>query len=153
MTGSKPLPLDNSVSHVAEMMRLLTFLGKHGASDLHLKVGDPPYARIGGHLRQMQMPSINDTSEVTNMIRPALPHAGRYRKRFGWLYLWEVEDSGLEPLTSCMPCYPDKRRIFALPSRISSILSRNRMLASHCTRLQNEAVNYRIRATTVAQKP
>ena len=37
------------------MKRLLAFLGKHGASDLHLKVGYPPYVRIGGYLRQLQI--------------------------------------------------------------------------------------------------
>lgn len=73
MMSSKSLPLDNSVSHVAEMMRLLAFLGKHGASDLHLKVGYAPYTRIGGHLRQMQLPPIEDSSHITNMIRPLVP--------------------------------------------------------------------------------
>jgi len=56
-----------------EMKRLLSFLGKHGASDLHLKVGYPPYVRIGGYLRQLQMPQIADTGRMTEMIRPLVP--------------------------------------------------------------------------------
>jgi twitching motility protein PilT len=70
---SAPHVPPHSAAHTAEMLRLLTFLGKHGASDLHVKVGYPPYARIGGHLRQMQLPPIQDTSEVTNMIMPFVP--------------------------------------------------------------------------------
>jgi twitching motility protein PilT len=60
-----------------EMKRLLSFLGKHGASDLHLKVGYPPYVRIGGYLRQLQLPPIADTAQMTDMIRPLVP-VGRW---------------------------------------------------------------------------
>ena len=56
-----------------EMKRLLSFLGKHEASDLHLKVGYPPYVRIGGHLRKLEMPPIPDTLCVHEMIRPLAP--------------------------------------------------------------------------------
>ena len=62
-----PLPPD------ADMKRLLSFLGKHGASDLHLKVGYPPYVRIGGYLRQLQLPPIADTGRMTEMLRPLVP--------------------------------------------------------------------------------
>jgi twitching motility protein PilT len=62
-----PLPPD------ADMKRLLSFLGKHGASDLHLKVGYPPYVRIGGYLRQLQLPQIPDTGRMTEMVRPLVP--------------------------------------------------------------------------------
>jgi twitching motility protein PilT len=55
------------------MKRLLSFLGKHGASDLHLKVGYSPYVRIGGYLRQLQLPAITDTIRMTEMIRPLVP--------------------------------------------------------------------------------
>jgi twitching motility protein PilT len=57
----------------AEMRRLLSFLGKHGASDLHLKVGYPPYVRIGGYLRALQLPPVSDTSHVTQMVQPLVP--------------------------------------------------------------------------------
>jgi twitching motility protein PilT len=63
----KPLPPDE------EMKRLLSFLGKHEASDLHLKVGYPPYVRIGGHLRKIDLPPIPDTVCVHEMIRPLAP--------------------------------------------------------------------------------
>jgi twitching motility protein PilT len=57
----------------AEMKRLLSFLGKHGASDLHLKVGYPPYVRIGGYLRALQLPPITETAYMTEMVRPLVP--------------------------------------------------------------------------------
>lgn len=56
-----------------EMRRLLAFLGKHEASDLHLKVGYPPYVRIGGRLRRLELPPLADTTTVTEMVRPLAP--------------------------------------------------------------------------------
>jgi len=56
-----------------EMRRLLSFLGKHEASDLHIKVGYPPYVRIGGHLRKLELPPIANTGVVGEMIRPLVP--------------------------------------------------------------------------------
>jgi twitching motility protein PilT len=65
--------MDNPLPPAAEMKRLLSFLGKHGASDLHLKVGYSPYVRIGGYLRALQLPPISDTGRVTEMIQPLVP--------------------------------------------------------------------------------
>jgi twitching motility protein PilT len=65
--------MDTPLPPAEEMRRLLSFLGKHGASDLHLKVGYPPYTRIGGYLRQLQLPPIADTIRMTEMIRPLVP--------------------------------------------------------------------------------
>jgi twitching motility protein PilT len=60
-------------SPAAEMMRLLMFLTKHEASDLHLKVGYAPYARIGGHLRKLELPPLPDTAYVQEMIHALVP--------------------------------------------------------------------------------
>jgi twitching motility protein PilT len=65
--------MDNSLPPAEEMKRLLAFLGTHEASDLHLKVGYPPYVRIGGHLRKLEVPPIPDTACVHEMIRPLAP--------------------------------------------------------------------------------
>jgi twitching motility protein PilT len=66
-----------------EMKRLLVFLTRHEASDLHLKVGYPPYVRIGGHLRKLELPVIPDTGFVHEMVRPLVPEArwGEYESR------------------------------------------------------------------------
>jgi len=65
--------MDTPLPPAEEMKRLLSFLGKHEASDLHLKVGYPPYVRIGGYLRQLQLPPIADSGRMTEMIRPLVP--------------------------------------------------------------------------------
>jgi twitching motility protein PilT len=70
---------DHSSTPEAEMKRLLSFLGKHEASDLHLKVGYSPYVRIGGHLRRLDMPPIPDKVFVHHMIRPLAPD-GRWHE-------------------------------------------------------------------------
>ena len=56
-----------------EIHKLLTFVTKNEASDLHIKVGYPPYVRIGGHLRKLQLPEIPDSSYVDGMFRGLLP--------------------------------------------------------------------------------
>ncbi len=56
-----------------QMHRLLAFLTTHEASDLHIKVGYPPYVRIGGHLRKTQLPPIESTDLVQAMLAPLVP--------------------------------------------------------------------------------
>jgi twitching motility protein PilT len=70
--------METAVSPKEEMKRLLSFLGKHEASDLHLKVGYSPFVRIGGHLRKLELPVIPDTVCVLEMIKSLVPE-----KRWG----------------------------------------------------------------------
>lgn len=56
-----------------EIKKLLAFVGKNLASDLHIKVGYPPYVRIAGHLRKLQSPPMPDTEYVEAMIAPLVP--------------------------------------------------------------------------------
>lgn len=56
-----------------EISRLLAFLTKNKASDLHLKVNYPPYVRIAGQLRHLQQPPIPDSGYVHQMITPLMP--------------------------------------------------------------------------------
>ena len=65
--------MEQLIAPAAEMKRLLSFLGQHEASDLHLKVGYPPYVRIGGHLRKLELPPIPNTAFVNEMITPLVP--------------------------------------------------------------------------------
>ncbi|TWU24798.1 type IV pilus twitching motility protein PilT [Bythopirellula polymerisocia] len=57
-----------------EIQKLLTFVSEHEASDLHLKVGYPPYVRIGGHLRKLQLPELPDASYLDGMFKSMVPH-------------------------------------------------------------------------------
>lgn len=65
--------MDQQLPPEDDMKRMLLFLSKHEASDLHLKVGYPPFVRIGGQLRQLQLPVVSDTGRVTEMVRPFVP--------------------------------------------------------------------------------
>lgn len=56
-----------------EIQKLLQFVSTHEASDLHLKVGYPPYVRIGGHLRRLQLPELPDTLYVDGMFKSLVP--------------------------------------------------------------------------------
>jgi twitching motility protein PilT len=65
--------MENRLPPEAEMKRLLSFVSKHEASDLHLKVGYAPYVRIGGHLRKLELPPVPDTACIHGMVRPLMP--------------------------------------------------------------------------------
>jgi twitching motility protein PilT len=65
--------MENVLPPKEEMKRLLSFLGKHEASDLHLKVNYPPYVRIGGHLRKLELPPIANTAVILEMIMSMVP--------------------------------------------------------------------------------
>jgi twitching motility protein PilT len=56
--------------------RLLASMAQLQASDLHLKVGYPPYYRMRGSLRAAKMPPIPDTAFVESMLHDLIP-AGR----------------------------------------------------------------------------
>ena len=65
--------MDHLLPPEEEIQKLLTFASKNEASDLHLKVGYPPYVRIGGHLRKLQVPEIPDTGYVDGMFKSLVP--------------------------------------------------------------------------------
>lgn len=56
-----------------QMQKLLSFVSREKASDLHLKTGYPPYVRIGGRLRKVQLPAVPDSSYINKMVLPLVP--------------------------------------------------------------------------------
>ena len=62
-----------AVSPAAEMKKLLNFVAREKASDLHLKTGYSPYVRIGGRLRQVQLPPLPDSAFINKMVLPLVP--------------------------------------------------------------------------------
>ncbi len=65
--------MDQLLPPEEEIQKLLAFVSKNEASDLHLKVGYSPYVRIGGHLRKLQLPVIPDTGYVDGMFKSLVP--------------------------------------------------------------------------------
>jgi twitching motility protein PilT len=67
-----------------EMMeKLLVGMSQLGASDLHLKVGQPPYYRVAGHLRRVELPPLPNTQFVEEMLSDLVPPSRReeYERR------------------------------------------------------------------------
>lgn len=56
-----------------EIKKLLNFVSKNEASDLHLKVGYPAYIRMGGQLRKIDSAPLPDTHYVEQMLDPLIP--------------------------------------------------------------------------------
>jgi twitching motility protein PilT len=56
-----------------EILQLLHFVRENNGSDLHLKVGYPPFVRIGGHLRKIDSPPMTDSQFIESMIIPFIP--------------------------------------------------------------------------------
>src|SRR3954447_22753711 len=60
-----------SVQSEQEANKLFRMVMKHKGSDLHLKVGLPPCMRLGGVLRQMQLPVLT-REEMERLMFPLL---------------------------------------------------------------------------------
>ncbi len=60
-----------------EIIRLLNFVTKTESSDLHLKVGYPPYVRLGGALRMVDSPAMPNTEYVEAMLGYLMPPSRR----------------------------------------------------------------------------
>jgi twitching motility protein PilT len=56
-----------------EIHQLLQFVRENEASDLHLKVGYPPFVRMGGHLRHVDSPPIPNSEYIEGMMVPFIP--------------------------------------------------------------------------------
>ena len=59
--------------HVDSILPLLENMKAHGASDLHLKVGLPPYYRINGTLRKIDADML-DGETIFRMLLPIIPN-------------------------------------------------------------------------------
>ncbi len=58
--------------------KLLINMTRLEASDLHLKVGYPPYYRVAGHLRKVDMPTIPDSAFIEKMLADLVPAKRRH---------------------------------------------------------------------------
>ena len=69
--ASHPLSPKEAIDKLLSSMRQLE------ASDLHLKVGYPPYYRITGSLRKVDMPPLPDSAYIEAMLTDLVPEAKR----------------------------------------------------------------------------
>jgi twitching motility protein PilT len=67
---SKRLPASDQ-GEVLSLERMLKVMNKHGASDLHLKVGNPPILRINGKVRRFESESLTD-DRIRDLLEPIL---------------------------------------------------------------------------------
>ena len=65
---SKRVP-DSDQGEVLSLDRMLRVMNKHGASDLHLKVGNPPILRVKGKVRRFDA-EILDDARIRELIEP-----------------------------------------------------------------------------------
>jgi len=72
MSIDKLLPPEEAIE------QLLTGMTRFEASDLHLKVHFPPYYRVGGHLRKLEMPDIPDNKYMEAMLTTLIPPNRRH---------------------------------------------------------------------------
>lgn len=60
------------------MFDLLEKMKGYEASDLHLKTGYPPFYRVAGALRRIELPSITETSFMNKMLSYLVPEERRH---------------------------------------------------------------------------
>jgi twitching motility protein PilT len=65
--------MQDLLSPQEEIKRLLAFVSKSEASDLHLKVGYRPFVRIGGHLRSVDSPVFPNSEYIEQMMAELIP--------------------------------------------------------------------------------
>jgi twitching motility protein PilT len=77
-----------------EILQLLQFVRENDASDLHLKVGYPPYVRIGGHLRKVDSAPLADSEYIESMIVPFIPESrlSQYKENGGVDFAIKTEE-------------------------------------------------------------
>jgi len=63
---------------VESMDKLLLAMEKYGASDLHMKVGYPPYFRVAGTLRKPDVDPIATNEEMEQLTNPIIPASRRH---------------------------------------------------------------------------
>ncbi len=68
---------ENQLPPKEAIQRLLAGMTQYDASDLHIKVGYPPFYRIGGNLRKLDMPPFPDSAYIDEMFRPMIPEVRR----------------------------------------------------------------------------
>jgi twitching motility protein PilT len=70
------------MSQVPNIDSLLSGMGQHQASDLHLKPGMPPYYRLGGRLRRIDVPALS-SEQIEAMVGQIMPaqRAHEFRER------------------------------------------------------------------------
>lgn len=61
------------MAKIESIDKLLLAMEKHGASDLHLKVGYQPYFRVAGSLRKLDVDPVATVEEMVTMIAPIIP--------------------------------------------------------------------------------
>ena len=77
--GAQPATKPTSQMSAKEMMlSLLHGTSRFGASDLHLKVGFPPYYRVAGHLRKIDMPPLDNSAFLEEMLSHLVPTVRRH---------------------------------------------------------------------------
>ena len=74
--STAPAVTIESVSSEPECNKLFRMVMKHKGSDLHLKVGLPPAMRLGGVLRQMQLPVLT-RADMERLMFPILSERQR----------------------------------------------------------------------------
>jgi len=74
-SADKPAP---RMSPKEVLFNLLNGMTRFGASDLHLKVGYPPYYRVTGHLRKVDMPPLDDSAYLEKMLTHIVPGVRRH---------------------------------------------------------------------------
>jgi twitching motility protein PilT len=75
MSENDPGQQGDGVAPERLIEKLLTQMGKLDASDLHLKVGYPPYYRVAGHLRKTGLAPLPNSEYVQAMIAVVAPQS------------------------------------------------------------------------------
>jgi twitching motility protein PilT len=88
-------PFEGAPALRAQLDALMAIMIKSGASDLHLRVGEPPLLRLHGEMERIHDQPVLDDKTLSGMLKSIMPERNRIEYRANWDTDWAYEIVGL----------------------------------------------------------
>jgi twitching motility protein PilT len=88
-------PFEGAPALRAQLDALMAIMIKDGASDLHLRVGEPALLRLHGEMERIHDQPVLDDKTLSGMLKSVMPERNRIEYRANWDTDWAYEIPGL----------------------------------------------------------
>ena len=88
-------PFEGAAALRAQLDALMAIMIKDGASDLHLRVGEPALLRLHGEMERIHDQPVLDDKTLSGMLKSIMPERNRVEYKANWDTDWAYEIEGL----------------------------------------------------------
>jgi twitching motility protein PilT len=88
-------PFEGAPALRAQLDALMAIMIKVGASDLHLRVGEPALLRLHGEMERIHDQPVLDDKTLSGMLKSIMPERNRIEYKANWDTDWAYEIQGL----------------------------------------------------------